>query len=117
MAKYINADKFKCAIQTVHKDLASKVEHTLGIYAQSPLKYIGIAFCLISRMIDATPVADVVPVRHGHWVRRTGAFDKRDNFYYCSECHRTINIICGDKLSNYPYCHCGVKMDGGKESD
>ncbi len=62
--------------------------------------------------IDDIPAADVRPERHGHWVRETGAFDKRDNFYHCSECHRTINIICGDKLSNYPYCHCGAKMDG-----
>ncbi len=117
MARYIDADKFKCAIQTAHKDLANKVEHTLGIYHQPSLKYIEIAFSLISRMLDVTPAADVLSVRHGHWVRKTGAFDKRDNFYHCSECHRTINIICGDKLSNYPYCHCGVKMDRGKEDD
>lgn len=57
--------------------------------------------------------ADVAPVVHGQWVHSPSPYDKRDDFWFCSECGRTINIICGDKLlSNYPYCHCGAKMDG-----
>lgn len=38
------------------------------------------------------------------------SYDIRDNFYKCSACGRTINIVCGDSIKNYPYCHCGAKM-------
>lgn len=68
----------------------------------------------IDQVIDYEPAADVAPVVHGRWVHSPSPYDKRDDFWFCSECGRTINIICGDKLlSNYPYCHCGAKMDGG----
>lgn len=60
--------------------------------------------------------ADVETVRHGEWIHNEG-YDKRDNFYMCSLCGRTINIICGDRLDNYPYCHCGAKMDVNDESN
>lgn len=45
----------------------------------------------------------------GHWIKNKG-YDDRDNFFTCSECGRTINIICGETLTDYPYCHCGAKM-------
>lgn len=54
------------------------------------------------------------PVKRGKWIRKEG-YDPRDNFYYCSECNRIINVISGDSLSNYPYCHCGARMDGGDD--
>jgi len=56
--------------------------------------------------------ADVQPVVHAYWIHDGGGYDGRDDFYHCSKCGRTINMICGDKLENYPYCHCGAKMDG-----
>lgn len=56
-------------------------------------------------------------VKQGHWIHSEDNRDPRDNFYYCSECGRIINIICGDKLSNYPYCHCGARMDGEENDD
>lgn len=64
----------------------------------------------------SAPAADVQPVKHGKWIRKEG-YDPRDNFYYCSECNRIINIVCGDSLSNYPYCHCGTRMDGGTDNE
>lgn len=54
---------------------------------------------------------DIQPVKRGEWIRKEG-YDPRDNFYYCSECNRIINVISGDSLSNYPYCHCGTDMRG-----
>lgn len=45
----------------------------------------------------------------GMWIKSEG-YDKRDDFYTCSECGRTINVICGETLADYPYCHCGSKM-------
>lgn len=50
--------------------------------------------------------------RKGLWQRAKGQIDKRNNFYKCSECGRTINLECGNTLSDFPYCHCGAKMDG-----
>lgn len=50
----------------------------------------------------------------GEWIKNKGR-DLRDNFYTCSICGRTINVICGETLANYPYCHCGADMRGGAE--
>lgn len=55
-------------------------------------------------------------VKYGEWVPCITQYDQRDKFYRCSECGRTINVICGDSLSNYPYCHCGTRMDGNKSN-
>lgn len=65
----------------------------------------------VPNILKNIPAADVQLVKYGKWIRKEG-YDSRDNFYYCSECNRIINVICGDSLSNYPYCHCGARMDG-----
>ena len=46
----------------------------------------------------------------GKWIESKG-YDVRDHFYSCSECGRHINLICGARLADYPYCHCGAKME------
>lgn len=69
--------------------------------------WVGDCICII----DDCEEADVKPVVHAYWIHAGGGYDGRDNFYHCSICGRTINMICGDKLENYPYCHCGAKMD------
>lgn len=61
--------------------------------------------------IEDIPTIEAEKIRNGEWIHNEG-YDKRDNFYTCSLCGRTINIICGDRLENYPYCHCGAKMTG-----
>lgn len=50
----------------------------------------------------------------GEWIKNEGK-DIRDNFYTCSKCGRTVNVLCGETLSDYPFCHCGAKMKGGAE--
>lgn len=50
-------------------------------------------------------------VKHGRWVHDGSGHDRRDNWYHCSECNRALNLICGEKLEDYPYCHCGARMD------
>lgn len=50
----------------------------------------------------------------GRWIKSTGC-DDIDHFYVCSECGRYIKLNCGAKLSDYPYCHCGVKMQEVEE--
>lgn len=67
--------------------------------------------CLAHLMSTIKP-ADVVPVRHGTWL----PIVSYNNTYKCSECGRLlVNITDGLKMvaKNYPYCHCGAKMDKG----
>jgi DNA-directed RNA polymerase subunit RPC12/RpoP len=65
---------------------------------------------LVARAIDETPEADVVEVKHGHWIWLEG------NLYECSECPNRTEV---DEAMNEPlyiYCpYCGAKMDGGKK--
>lgn len=62
--------------------------------------------------IEALPEIDAKPAKYGQWVHDGGGYDGRDNWYHCSECNRTLNLICGRKLEDFPYCHCGAKMNG-----
>lgn len=81
-------------------------------------------------VLDA-PTVDAVEVVHGNWNIRcethrdyhTGEVDE-DFYLECSECHRKVwdvrqdDVLLGryGKICNdYPYCHCGAKMDGGNE--
>ncbi|MBO6215542.1 MAG: hypothetical protein J6N76_08400, partial [Lachnospiraceae bacterium] len=50
----------------------------------------------------------------GKWLENKGK-DLRDCFYTCSQCGRAINVICGETLADYPFCHCGADMRKGKE--
>lgn len=61
--------------------------------------------------------ADVQPVKRGRWVHDESGYDRRDNWYHCSECNRALNLICGEKLEDYPYCHCGARMIKDGEQD
>ena len=61
--------------------------------------------------VKEAPTIDTQPVKHGQWIHVGGGYDGRDDWYRCSECNRSLNLICGKKLEDYPYCHCGAKMD------
>lgn len=53
--------------------------------------------------IASVPAADVVEVKHGHWI-------EEDGYQICSECGEEHHWI-GYRAS---YCDvCGAKMDGG----
>lgn len=65
---------------------------------------------------DNLPTIEVEPIRHGEWSEKKTGNDIFDYYFICSECHKnTPNkayIIAPD------FCPwCGVKMDGGGESD
>ena len=50
----------------------------------------------------------------GHWIEMSSA----NHTYKCSECGRLlVNVTDGKNniSKHYPYCHCGVKMDGGEQ--
>ena len=61
-----------------------------------------------------TPTADVVPVRHGHWLNWSDFFqretDKRLKLgVFCSACRMYAD-------NKFNYCpNCGAKMDGGNK--
>lgn len=67
---------------------------------------------IVARAIDDTPTADVVEVKHGHWIWLEG------NLYECSECPNRTEV---DEAMNEPlyiYCpFCGARMDGGGKDD
>ena len=59
------------------------------------------------------PAADVVEVRHGHWIEKIVKPEWLDDdveiYYVCSVCE------CND-FGKSPYCpFCGAKMDGKEE--
>ena len=111
MSEYI--DKSKAVGEGYLQDwyISSVVGDVEPVWTEAHIDKLANDFIVIPKDM---PAADVAPVVHGRWVHSPSPYDKRDDFWFCSECGRTINIICGDKLlSNYPYCHCGAKMDGG----
>ena len=82
---------------------------------------------------QVTPTADVEPVRHGHWLLKVDSYGPdyygeywEEAVFVCPECGRReevdIDVLFSDKrleeeCAKFPYCHCGVKMDGGVRHD
>lgn len=61
----------------------------------------------VNIMIDNQPTLDVVPVRHGHWIKEFENEDGRN--LRCSEC-RTVFYVGKGRDGNY--CpNCGCRMD------
>lgn len=57
-------------------------------------------------VLDAKTV-EAEPIRHGHWLHMQGGV------FYPYRCN-----LCGDRASEqYPYCHCGAKMDEKENED
>ena len=65
------------------------------------------------KAVERLPVADVSPVKHGHFRRLTFSGDT----IICSECKMAYNIFETNGAENFNFCpHCGAKiMDGGDE--
>ena len=65
------------------------------------------------KAVERLPVADVSPVKHGHFRRLTFSGDT----IICSECKMAYNIFETNGAENFNFCpHCGAKiMDGGEQ--
>ncbi len=76
-------------------------------------------------LIKSMPNADVVEVKHGEWLLKSNIYkmldDVDEEFYVeCPFCHKTEYVpfeLEEEKMlkyakAEYPYCHCGAKMDG-----
>ena len=102
MAKYIDAD-------VLHIKMEDLYEHHIEMRNFSANG--AVADCL--DLLDETPTADVVEVKHGEWF----LLDECSNEgVYCSVCHKKVYKKCyaNQKLKS-KYCpNCGAKMDGGK---
>ena len=85
---------------------------------------IGVEYAVSVRQINETPTADVVEVKHGHWVDDEGRFVKFSERDGCPE-YSCWCSICGKWLvasDEYPvtanYCPCcGAKMDSVPQKD
>ena len=63
----------------------------------------------LRELLEDTPAADVVEVRHSYWQCSNVRMSSRD--ITCRYCHRTETISNGKE--DFEYCpHCGAKMDG-----
>lgn len=108
MAEYIEKEAFKREL--------FKVVITDDLYGMGVASGINIAV----EKLNATPAADVVEVKHGHWKllifkggRRSGQAEAK-----CSICGRdAVYQITEEKWEFENYCpHCGAKMDGGNNA-
>ena len=58
--------------------------------------------------VMSIPIADVAPVKHGHFRRLTFSGDT----IICSECKMAYNIFETNGAENFNFCpHCGARMD------
>ena len=71
--------------------------------------------CSYFKNKEDTPTADVVEVKHGHWVDDIQKITTVAGVEY----HGLVGYkcsLCGRREgSKEPYCNCGAKMDGVKE--
>ena len=69
--------------------------------------------------LQTTPTADVQEVRHGKWIY-CGHHEFHGHVFECSVCGRYLFANSKeDVYVEYPYCHCGAKMESveGLEED
>ena len=68
----------------------------------------------LRELLEDTPAADVVEVRHSYWQCSNVRMSSRD--ITCRYCHRTETISNGKE--DFEYCpHCGAKMEKGGEQN
>ena len=62
------------------------------------------------------PAVDAVEVVHAEWINRP-----KTCVFVCSVCGREIRTFHTNRVeeaeSEFPYCHCGAKMDKRRESE
>lgn len=65
----------------------------------------------VRKAIAQAKTADVQEVRHGRWMY-CGKVSGHDHMWQCSECLRSEFTKHKNDIKDYPYCHCGARMDG-----
>ena len=70
---------------------------------------------LINARIKALPPATSKP-KTGKWIKEESIYGWDGKSYQCSVCGRSIHLDTkAEDLRDYPYCHCGAKMEGVSE--
>lgn len=65
--------------------------------------------------LKCVPIVDVEEVRHGKWIYK-GRNPVMSHVFECSVCERWICANSADHVvEEYPFCHCGAKIDGVEE--
>lgn len=104
MARYIDADKVLLELQKFSLDTSN----SYGV---------GYSDCLtaVEDVLNETPTADVVEVKHAKWINIASIGNKRC-FGQCSFCGTRHEAQNASELKLFHRrCHwCGAKMDGGK---
>ena len=73
----------------------------------------GIAACqvIVRELPPVTPKQ-----RTGKWIKEETIYGWDGKSYQCSACGRSIHLDTKmEDLRDYPYCHCGAKMEGESE--
>ena len=70
----------------------------------------------MAAMILCAPSVDAVEVVHAEWINRP-----KTCVFVCSACKREVRTFHTNSVeeaeSEFPYCHCGAKMDERRESE
>ena len=104
MAKYIDSGAFQAAL--VRKQCGPANQRYTDGWNDCLLR--------VKSMVSKAPAADVAPVIRATWVFTTD-FGPSE-LYHCSRCGREeVRFGKSSIYKQYPYCHCGAKMDGGAE--
>lgn len=82
----------------IHERVCEKL-YPKGLLPYQSSEYPAESFCL-----EFKNKADIVEVEHGYWIKgkRIGINVPQ---YTCSKCGKWED-------AEFPYCHCGAKMDG-----
>lgn len=95
MARYIDAEKLKCSIDSETDSIFDWDMTIEELYYN------------LCKLVDDEPTADVQEVQHGEWKNQEPGYRIAD--FMCSVCHSE-----SDKL--FDYCpDCGARMDGDSE--
>lgn len=96
MPRYIDADKINAELMDEYHGMIS--DESMKIYK-------------IMQMLDNAPIADVEEVRHGKWIYE-GHHEMMGHAFQCSVCGRWMFANSPENvIEEYPYCHCGAKME------
>lgn len=71
----------------------------------------------VVKELKCAPAADVQEVKHGKWKYCGRSQTMCKHTFQCSECLRIEFVTHKSKIKDYPYCHCGAKMDGDDHAE
>lgn len=115
MAEYIKLEDAIAIIEEKQKELCPVGRYGRNyVYGSDREKYD--SWDEIIDALENIPNADVAPVIHATWVLTTDVGPSE--LYHCSRCGREeVRFGKSSIYQQYPYCHCGAKMDGGVDHE